>query len=136
MTLKPKAALLLSLIAGALAVSPAYAQAPARETSDTGSASDRVQNLPSETRQMVKSTAESTADRGKDVTLTTKVKAALLSDGITQKYSINVEADEGTVTLGGVVDSSAAAARAESVAHTVAGVRMVSNELTWPVSNN
>ncbi len=75
-----------------------------------------------------------TANELGDAALTTKVKTALLKNPVTEHYSIHVDSDQGKVTLHGSVDSPATAARAQSLAQDVRGVRSVSNELTWPTS--
>lgn len=69
-----------------------------------------------------------------DAALTTRVKAALLEDHATKKYTIHVKSDRGTVTLAGEVDSPAAAAQAQHVASNVKGVSSVNNHLTWHTS--
>ena len=62
--------------------------------------------------------------------LTTKVKTALASDvGLSTFTSIDVDSDEGVVTLKGKVDSANTKKWAEEVAKTVAGVKSVKNEL-------
>jgi hyperosmotically inducible periplasmic protein len=65
-----------------------------------------------------------------DATLTTKVHTALANDvGMRTMYSINVDSDQGVVTLKGKVDSQATKQRAEEVAKRVSGVNTVKNEL-------
>ena len=65
-----------------------------------------------------------------DATLTTKVHTALANDvGMRTMYSINVDSDNGVVTLKGKVDSPATKQRAEEVAKRVNGVNAVKNEL-------
>lgn len=65
-----------------------------------------------------------------DATLTTKVHTALANDvGMRTMYSINVDSDNGVVTLKGKVDSEATRQRAGDVAKRVSGVNSVKNEL-------
>lgn len=65
-----------------------------------------------------------------DATLTTKVHTALANDvGMRTMYSINVDSDNGVVTLKGKVDSEATKQRAADVAKKVSGVQSVKNEL-------
>ena len=65
-----------------------------------------------------------------DATLTTKVHTALANDvGMRTMYSINVDSDNGVVTLKGKVDSPATKQHAEEVAKRVNGVNSVKNEL-------
>src|ERR1700680_3500684 len=54
-----------------------------------------------------------TKDQISDATLTTKVKAAMLTDHVTKKYTIHVDSNHGTVTL--LVDSSTTAAHSQRV---------------------
>jgi len=64
-----------------------------------------------------------------DAMITGKVKAALIGDSRTKAYQINVDTKEGTVQLGGFVDSSQAKAAAGELAETVSGVKSVRNNL-------
>jgi hyperosmotically inducible protein len=65
-----------------------------------------------------------------DSTLTSKVHTALANDvGMRTLHSINVDSNQGVVTLKGVVDSEDTRQRAESVAKRVNGVSAVKNEL-------
>lgn len=65
-----------------------------------------------------------------DAAVTTKVKAALAADSITEAVEIEVATTRGTVTLKGEVDSIEEKQQASRVAHGVEGVRKVDNELT------
>jgi osmotically-inducible protein OsmY len=60
---------------------------------------------------------------------TSMVKMRLLADEETPALDINVDTDDGNVTLFGVVPSAQAKARAESEARKVASVTNVRNEL-------
>jgi hyperosmotically inducible protein len=133
-----------TLIAAAVAAAfalPAYAQQ--RNDTTLPSAQERAQNreavrnqadkaedkLPSaeeraQNRERVSSTASSAA-------LTTKVKTALASDvGLRTMTNINVDSDDGVVTLKGKVTTAEAKKRAEEVAKKVDGVKSVKNQLT------
>lgn len=61
--------------------------------------------------------------------LTTKVKAALLADEMVKGTQINVDSNNGVVTLNGTVDSAAHKQKAEQVASAVSGVTRVQNSL-------
>lgn len=61
--------------------------------------------------------------------LTTKVKAALLADEMVKGTQINVDSNNGVVTLNGTVDSAAHKTKAEQVAAAVSGVTRVQNSL-------
>jgi hyperosmotically inducible protein len=116
-------------VAAAFAV-PAYAQ-----QANPPSAQERAQNrekvqekLPTaeeraKNRERVSSTAASAA-------LTTKVKTALASDaGMKTMTNINVDSEDGVVTLKGKVDSAELKKKAEAIAKKVEGVKRVKNEL-------
>jgi hyperosmotically inducible protein len=62
--------------------------------------------------------------------LTGKVKSALAADvGLSTVTTIDVDSDNGVVTLKGRVDSTDKKAKAEEIAKKVEGVRSVKNEL-------
>jgi hyperosmotically inducible protein len=64
-----------------------------------------------------------------DGVVTTKVKAALVAEPTTKARDITVVTREGIVQLSGFVDSPAEKATAAEVAHGVAGVKEVRNDL-------
>jgi len=64
-----------------------------------------------------------------DGIVTTKVKAALISEPVTKAGQINVATNQGVVQLSGFVDSAEEKAKAAEVARSVSGVRKVDNEL-------
>jgi hyperosmotically inducible protein len=81
-------------------------------------AEERAQN-----REKVSSTAS-------NATLTTKVKSALASDvGAKTMTNINVDSNNGVVTLKGRVDTADAKKKAADIAKKVEGVKSVKNEL-------
>jgi hyperosmotically inducible periplasmic protein len=65
----------------------------------------------------------------KDAAITTAVKAKLLADDETPGTAINVDTEDGVVTLFGTVPSSEVKKQAEQEAKDVAGVKSVRNEL-------
>ena len=66
----------------------------------------------------------------RDSALTTKVHGALAADvGLRTMATINVDSDDGVVTLKGRVDSRDTIRRAGEVARKVSGVKSVKNEL-------
>jgi len=82
------------------------------------SAEERANN-----REKVSSTAS-------NATLTTKVKSALAGDvGAKTMTNINVDSNNGVVTLKGRVDSADAKKKAGDIAKKVEGVKSVKNEL-------
>ena len=108
-----------TLIAAAVAAAfafPAFAQQ--KSDPKLPDAQERAQN-----RERVSSTAASAA-------LTTKVKTALASDvGMRTMTNINVDSNDGVVTLKGKVDSAEMKKKAEAIAKKVDGVKKVKNEL-------
>jgi osmotically-inducible protein OsmY len=79
---------------------------------------------------------QSTAARAKavayvdDSTLTTKVKAALLTAKGMKSTDISVETSKGVVTLSGEVEKAGQVKRAGAIAAKVKGVKKVENKLT------
>ena len=68
-------------------------------------------------------------DRASDMLITSDVKMRLLADDRTPGMAVNVDANDGTVTLFGMVDSAAAKTAAEEDARKVSGVTRVVNDL-------
>lgn len=62
--------------------------------------------------------------------LTGRVKSALLADKVAPGLSINVNSDQGVVTLLGQVDTATQKNRAAQVAQKTEGVKKVVNKLT------
>ena len=74
-------------------------------------------------------TREGTGEYIDDTVITTKVKAALLSDPETKVLQVNVETFKGVVQLSGFVASQGIASRAVELARTVKGVNEVKNDM-------
>ena len=64
-----------------------------------------------------------------DVTITSKVKAALIREKDLSAMDVNVETLNGTVQLSGFVDTKDQQDRAEKVAKSINGVKGVKNDL-------
>lgn len=64
-----------------------------------------------------------------DATLTTKVKAKLLSDDLLNAIKIDVDTQNGTVFLSGVVDTPEQKRKAVQIAKNTEGVRKVEDNL-------
>jgi hyperosmotically inducible protein len=131
----------ITIIAAAALAFPAYAQQ--KQDTTLPNAQERAQNrdkvetqvdkaenkLPdanerAQNREKVTSTAAS-------ATLTTKVKSALAADvGLKTMTSIDVDSDNGVVTLKGRVQTAEQKKQAEKVAKQVDGVKSVKNQLT------
>ncbi len=65
-----------------------------------------------------------------DSAITAKVKADMAADKTVNALNVHVVTDHGVVILTGLVHSDAAKRRAGQIAHSVAGVRNVENDLT------
>lgn len=65
-----------------------------------------------------------------NATLTAKVKTQLLVNGNTTGTAINVDSDNGVVTLSGVVDSDEEKELAERIASNTSGTKSVNDRLT------
>ncbi len=74
-------------------------------------------------------TQEGTGEYVDDTVITTKVKAAILSEATLKSAEINVETFKGRVQLSGFVSSRAAMETAVSVARGVHGVSGVTNDM-------
>ena len=129
----------LIVVAAAALAFPVYAQ----QKQDTlPSAQERAQN-----RKKVQDKVESTKEKmptaeeraknrekvsstASNATLTTKVKTALASDaGAKTMTNIDVDSNNGVVTLKGKVDSADMKKKAGDIAKKVEGVKSVKNEL-------
>jgi hyperosmotically inducible periplasmic protein len=131
-----------SLIAVAVAAAfalPAYAQ---QKDTTLPNAQERAQNREAVRDKADKAedklpTAEERAKNRESVSrgtsnaaLTTKVKTALASDvGMRTMTSIDVDSNQGVVTLKGKVDTAEAKKKAEAIAKQVEGVKSVKNQL-------
>ena len=87
-----------------------------------------------EVRTEAKQATNAAANVIDNAALTTKVKAALLADELVKGTQVNVDSNNGVVTLSGAVDSSAHMQKAEQVAKGVSGVTRVQNDLTAPTT--
>jgi hyperosmotically inducible protein len=119
----------------AVAVAAAFAVPAFAQQSTPPSAQERAQNR-EKLNEKLPTTQERASNRdkvikgGSNATLTGKVKSALASDvGLSTMTGINVDSNEGVVTLKGKVDSADAKKKAEAVAKKVDGVKSVKNQL-------
>ncbi len=128
---------LIAVAVSAAFAFPAFAQTKADTKNDTNlpSAQERAENREKLNEKLP--TAEERAQNREKVSrgasnasLTAKVKTALASDaGMKTMTNIDVDSNEGVVTLKGKVDSSDAKKKAEAIAKKVDGVKRVKNEL-------
>jgi hyperosmotically inducible periplasmic protein len=78
----------------------------------------------------LKGAATTVGNKVDDGMVTTKVKAALLADANVKSFDVAVVTRKGEVQLSGFVDNQSQIDRALEVAHGIAGVRSVSNEMS------
>ena len=65
-----------------------------------------------------------------DAGITTSINTKFLKDDLVSPIAVNVDTDNGVVTLKGVVDDPATARRAYDLAYSVEGVTLVISNLT------
>ena len=87
-----------------------------------------VRNIDNKVSQ--KGAATTVGNKVDDGLVTTKVKAALLADANVKSFDIAVVTRKGEVQLSGFVDNQNQIDRAVEVAHGIAGVRSVGNEMS------
>lgn len=71
----------------------------------------------------------STGEHIDDTLITTRLKSALFRDPQVSGFHVNVETFKGQVQLAGFVDSHEQRRKAEQIAHSVPGVRAVTNSI-------
>jgi osmotically-inducible protein OsmY len=103
----------------------------------TASAGASVDRAAQSTREMGAAAADQTKSMGAtagdkidDATITTKVNAALAKDKDLSAIKIDVDTQNGVVTLSGPAPTATAKERASEVARSVKGVSSVNNQLT------
>ena len=122
-----------TLIAASIAT--AFAMPALAQQSNLPNDKERAQNR--EKVQDKLPTSEERAGNRREVSksaagaaLTTKVKSALAADvGMRTVTGIDVDSEDGVVTLKGKVDTADAKKKAEAIAKKVEGVKRVKNEL-------
>jgi osmotically-inducible protein OsmY len=131
----------LIVVAAAALAFPVYAQQKHDSTlpnaQERAENRDKVQDKVDTTKEKLPNANERAQNREKvsdgaqNATLTTKVKAALANDaGMKTVATINVDSNDGVVTLKGKVNSADVKKKAGDIAKKVDGVKSVKNELT------
>ena len=85
-----------------------------------------VDNAADKTRAM----GASAVDKVDDAVITTKVKAAIAADKDLSAIKVDVDTQNGVVTLSGPAPTAAAKEHASEIARNVKGVNSVNNQLT------
>lgn len=131
----------LIVVAAAALAFPVYAQQKNDTTlpnaHERAENRDKVQDKVDATKEKLPTASERANNREKvsstaaGAALTTKVKTALAKDeGMKTMTNIDVDSNNGVVTLKGKVDSAAAKKKAGEIAKKVDGVKSVKNQLT------
>lgn len=94
----------------------------------TGHAQQRAQEPEERSHPVARTTADAAEQVG-DAWITTKVKADLLATEDVPGSTIDVDTEDGVVTLNGKVGSQAEAEKAVSVAKSIKGVTQVKSNL-------
>jgi hyperosmotically inducible periplasmic protein len=113
-------------ILAALVAGPFLAGCGDRSTNSAGARLDRSMDKIASATQAGAADAAASVD---DAAITAKVKAAVLAEPGLRTLQIDVDTNDGVVTLSGVVDSPALKERAAQVAQGVGGVRSVRDNL-------
>ena len=128
-------ALLFSALLG-FAAAPVVNAADPYSPDTTNSARDTAHDAKENAKQTgrdvkntTKNAAHDTGEMMSDAAITTKVKASLLTEKNLKSLGINVDTNNGVVTLTGTVPSATEVKQAEDVARGVKGVKEVKNEL-------
>jgi len=108
-----------------IAATAFVACSPSERQEVSSNASQAAQTVRSEASRAMENT-EKVVD---DAALTAKVKSTLLADSQVKGTQIDVDSNNGVVTLHGSVATASEKARAEQLAQNVEGVRSVRNNL-------
>jgi hyperosmotically inducible periplasmic protein len=114
-------------ILAALVAGPFLAGCGDHSTNSAGARLDRSMDKIATATQSGAADAASSVD---DAAITAKVKAAVLAEPGLRTLEIDVDTNDGVVTLSGVVDNPTLKERAALVAQGVGGVRSVRDNLT------
>lgn len=121
---------LLTLSAAALVLAACDQSAPPTVGEKVDAGIERSQQAGSEVKKDASQAVTEIADGAADMTITTKVKAALAGDDQLSALAIEVDTTNKVVTLTGPAPTQAAFDRASSLAQAVDGVTNVKNQLT------
>jgi osmotically-inducible protein OsmY len=104
-------------------VAPKKDEAAAKAAAEKAAAEKAAQEKAAEEK------AAADAKAKENSALADKVKSALAADKVLRKMTVDVSADDGTVTLFGTADTRAHLQKAEKAAAKVEGVKSVNNQL-------
>ncbi|WP_449593293.1 BON domain-containing protein [Polaromonas sp.] len=104
-------------------------QAKAKTEETFSNAGAALKDATKSMESSAKEAAAKAAEKMDDLTITTAVSAGLAKDPDLSALKIDVDTNDGTVTLTGSAPTQAARERASSIAKTVSGVQKVDNKL-------
>ena len=123
-------ALVLALASAALAACDRPADGTAR-TANGETVGQKVDRSVDRTQAELARAGEKIKEAaGSDAAITASIKADYLKDPDLSVFKIDVDTNDGVVTLNGVADTAAAKSRAEKMAGAVKGVKEVRNHLS------
>ena len=102
-------------------------------TKNTGVA---IKEGATEAGQQVADKAEDVGEKIEDASITSAIKMKFANDELVSASNINVDTNDGHVTLNGTVASQAEATRAVQIGRSVDGVKSVHSNLIIPVRRN
>lgn len=110
------------------------AKADARDTGKkitdkTNATADKAKDKMNDAAESTRAAGHKTVSMSSDARITSAAKLRMMGDSKVPALDVNVDTDDGVVTLFGIVPTAAAKAAAEADAKKVAGVTKVKNEL-------
>ena len=93
-----------------------------------------VMGAAAEAKDKMSSAADKAGNKADDARISSSVKAGLAAEKEVSAARIDVDTQDGVVTLSGNVPTAAAKARANEIAHGVKDVKSVNNQLTLAAS--
>lgn len=116
--------------ASAVPASTAVAHQPPSTPPATTAAADDTKAMGASSGTLASAIASAAPDHSDDGSITRQVSAAIAADRDLHALKIDVDTENGIVTLSGPAPTASAKAHADEVARTVKGVVSVNNQLT------
>jgi len=120
----------ISLVVASALGMMAVAGCERNRTTDSTGTNDRTEQRSSSAADAIGKQVDGARTFIDDATITTKLKAEIVKDDALKVSQIDITTTQGVVRLSGAVDTPAAVARAEELAHGIEGVKRVENGLT------
>jgi len=106
-----------------------------KQTASTETVGEKIDRTTENINKEANDTSKKTEEVLDDTAITAKVKAAILAEPNLKSLQINVETDNGNVTLSGSVDSQEQLTRVQQLISSLAGVKGISNNLVVKSTN-